>query len=38
MEIEISSSDPEIISEYLQEAAGDLFEIFKQETGIRPLE
>lgn len=38
VEIKISSSAPKISSEYLKEAAGDLFQIIGKGTGVRPLE
>jgi len=38
VEIKISSTDPKISSEYLKEAAGDLFQIIEKGTGVRPPE
>ena len=38
VEIKISSTDPNIFSEYLKEAARDLFQIIEKGTGVRPLE
>jgi hypothetical protein len=38
MEIKISSSDSKIFSEYLKEAARDLFQIIEKETGASPEE
>ena len=38
VEIGISSRDPKISSGDLKEAAGDLFQIIDQGTGVRPLE
>ena len=38
VEIKISSSDPKISSEYLKEAARDLFQIIEKGTGVGPLE
>ncbi len=38
MEIKISSSDSKISSEYLKEAARDLFQIIEKETGLWPEE
>jgi hypothetical protein len=38
VEIKISSTGPKISSEYLKEAAGDLFQIIEQGAGVRPPE
>jgi len=38
MEIKISSNDPKIFSEYLREAARELFQIIEKGTGIPPQE
>src|SRR3989304_9233718 len=38
VEIKISSTDPNIFSEYLKEAARDLFQIIEKGTGVRLLE